>query len=192
MHTAMPSSPTEPPADRGIPPAPDLSPIRDPRIAGFARLWLRLRGVRTMPSRRDLDPLDFPDLLPCVWLADVLPGPRFRYRLAGEAVIAVFGVPMRGRFMEEVIRGARWDAVGPRYAAMVRRPAVSHAIGRIFQLDGRTYPGERLVLPLASDGRTPDGLVGITLYDLSEGSRDEPPRETVTTIPLDGGPPTAG
>lgn len=168
------------------PPRPDLSPIRDPRIMEFAELWLRLRGGRPVPARRDLDPLDFPHLLSRIWIADVVAGPagpRYRYRLAGEDVNAAYPYALKGRYIDDVLGPARYAVVGPRYDAVCARPGLNHAVGRIYQIEDRTYPGERLVLPLAEDGRTPDALVSVVIYDFLGGGSTAPPTETPTLIP---------
>ena len=51
--------------------------------------WQRTRGDRRMPARRDIDPLEIPDLLPNIVLVDVESEPLdFRYRLIGTAITA--------------------------------------------------------------------------------------------------------
>lgn len=62
------------------------------KIATLHRYWLeRHRADGGLPRRSDIDPLEItraaPDLLPHLWLVDVLRAPyRFRYRLIGGAV----------------------------------------------------------------------------------------------------------
>ena len=51
------------------------------------KYWLNKKGARAMPSRRDLDPVEMPHLLPHVLLLDVMHEPLdFRYRLIGTTV----------------------------------------------------------------------------------------------------------
>jgi hypothetical protein len=54
--------------------------------------WDGKRQGRRMPSRRDIDPAEIPQLLPHLLLVDVQRDPLdFRYRLVGTAVTARFG-----------------------------------------------------------------------------------------------------
>jgi len=71
-----------------------------PKLAYLYGYWLeRCRPGGGLPRRGDIDPLEIaraaPDLLPHLWMVDVLRDPyRFRYRLVGGAVIEA-GSPAR-------------------------------------------------------------------------------------------------
>jgi hypothetical protein len=56
----------------------------DPRLAWLFRYWQARRGERIAPRRADIDPVDFPGLLPCILLVDVRREPLdFVYRVVG-------------------------------------------------------------------------------------------------------------
>lgn len=54
--------------------------------------WLKIKGDRLMPSRKDLDPSEIPRLLSCVWMANVIEGvePKFKVRLFGTDLVRAF------------------------------------------------------------------------------------------------------
>jgi hypothetical protein len=61
----------------------------DKTVSAVFEYWQDRRAGRSMPARRDLDPLDIPKLLPWLMLTDVLRKPLdFRYRLIGTGVAA--------------------------------------------------------------------------------------------------------
>lgn len=55
---------------------------------GGRRYWTRVRGMRRMPARSHIDPLEMVPLLSHVFLVDVAHGPLdFRYRLVGTEIV---------------------------------------------------------------------------------------------------------
>jgi hypothetical protein len=62
---------------------PAAADICDPRLRRLYEYWLAKKGQRRFPSRRDIDPVDFPYVLGHVILFDVMRGPLcFRVRVA--------------------------------------------------------------------------------------------------------------
>src|SRR3546814_12116428 len=60
-----------------------------------------------LPSRRDIDPLDIPDLLPNLFLLDVIGDAEdFVFRLAGSRVEEAFSMSLRGRSLAEIHKAA--------------------------------------------------------------------------------------
>src|SRR5690349_16148090 len=59
-----------------------------PRLRQAFDYWESKRAGRTMPARRDLDPVDIPALLSWLMLIDVIRKPTldFRYRLIGNEI----------------------------------------------------------------------------------------------------------
>lgn len=113
-----------------------------------------------------------PDLLPNLWLVDVVRGTpnRYRYRVVGEAPPDA-GAPMRaGMFIDEM--GSLIDQVAAHksYDEVVRtgqpewrkgQPIVKH-LKFVASL-------ERVKLPLAEDGRTVDMILGMTVFYMLDG-----------------------
>lgn len=66
--------------------------IRHPILQRFFAYWRAKAGPREMPTRADLDPVDFRYALGHVMLVDVEYAPlRFRFRLYGSALVNYFG-----------------------------------------------------------------------------------------------------
>lgn len=72
--------------------------------------WMSRSKDGRMPSRRDINPCDFPRLLPLVSLVDVeKPNKRLRVRLAGTRLREYYGCDMTGIYLDEVDYGSKAD-----------------------------------------------------------------------------------
>jgi hypothetical protein len=144
---------------------PPLSEFRDRRIRDLAAYWLARRGANPVPGRRDIDPVDIPWALPFIWLCDYLPEERdFRYRLAGEAIYEAHGRNVGGHRLRDVVPPDAHSIVRDRYVAVVEGPAIAHSVGAIYLNIDRPVTGERIILPLSSDGGRVDMILGLTVY----------------------------
>jgi len=130
----------------------------------FYDYWLRKGAGKAVPARADIDPLDIPQLLANVFLMDVTPGTprRFRFRLVGTRITELEG-EMTNRFLDELVPGVSGTAMGRHYEDAVE--------GRISVRQETLHWRERgyitydvLLLPLSSDGRTVDMLLGLARY----------------------------
>jgi hypothetical protein len=150
-------------------PLPQLPPIGDRRLTALWQHWLAVRGGKAMPARRGIDPAHIPTLLPFLFVYDYHPDTsRFFCRLAGEEIFAAAGIHGAKKFIEELFQSPTLERVRERYRRVVLTPSVIHTRGLLRVASGYRIPGERLVLPLASDGVTPDGLIGATIYRRNE------------------------
>ena len=145
-----------------------------PRVARVIEYWRGLApGPGLLPARSRLDPMRIPDLLPNLWLVDVLREDRrlrYRFRLVGDALIDA-GAPFRkGLFIDELddqidqrAAHAALDGVVASHQPDWRRgtPIVQHL--KFVSLL------ERVLLPLAEDGRTVDCILAMTLFYLMDG-----------------------
>lgn len=161
----------------------DADPEPDPRLpadgiphARVARLIEYWRGLAPgpglLPGRRHFDPMRVPDLLPNLWLIDVVCGTpnRYRFRLIGSALFDA-GAPMRvGMFVDEL--GDRIDQKASQ--------STFDGVVNARQLDWRRGSPiirhlkflsalERVLLPLAEDGETVDVILGMTVFYLLDG-----------------------
>ena len=86
------------PVEVRLPAATDL---RDARLRRLYEYWLAKKGQRRFPSRRDIDPVDFPYVLGHVILFDVMRDPlRFRVRVHGTEMVAKAGYDLTGKFLD--------------------------------------------------------------------------------------------
>lgn len=147
----------------------DFLNICSPRIRRFWDYWNAKRGARPMPSRRDIEPTEIPDLLPYIVLTEVLQeAPFLRYRLVGTKQVAVrghdpTGEPVRGHYIghhegdyeDEVLLNYRIVIEGKRfvydYRSTLGPPRDDGSFGRQPVREIGT-----LLLPLSSDGSSVD------------------------------------
>jgi hypothetical protein len=137
----------------------------DARVREFHAQWESLRpGPGLLPARRHFDPIRVPHLLPNVWLLDIVrPGPRFRYRLIGTALEVDQVAGATGRFVDEVSPDFPGSPTHPDYLAVARGEISWRRGSPAFRFMEVWRTIERLLLPLAADGRTPDMMLNITV-----------------------------
>lgn len=122
--------------------------------------WRARHRDGRLPGRADIEPLDFTDLLPVICLIDVRYDndgrPGYRYRLVGTRVVEAMGRDFTGLGFEEFIPTGQLAPVLEVYDRTVceREPTIS--AGQV-PVEHREFTGyRRLLLPLATDGETPD------------------------------------
>lgn len=141
-----------------------------------------------MPARRGIDPARIPSLLAHLFVYDYhAETDRFFCRLAGEEIFAAAGIHGARKFLEDLFVSPTLERMRDRYRRVIGRPgggrpAILHAKGLLRVASGYHIPGERLVLPLATDGETADGLVGATIYRRNEALA---PMQAVNAVPAD-------
>ena len=138
--------------------------IEHPKLQRLLRYWNEKRDDRPMPARGDIDPFDFPDLLPHVFLVDVSYDPLvFRFRLAGTEVNKLLGEEITGKTTEEIKAERLRPVLRKAYENVVRsrQPA---AATRTYEGHNRYLVYARLLLPLSADGEVIDMLLGCMLW----------------------------
>lgn len=145
----------------------------NPRIVRLMEYWRELApGPGVLPARRHFDPMLVPDLLPNIWLIDVVRGApnRYRYRLIGSALTDA-GAPIKpGMFIDELGEHIEQDAAHAAFEGVIntrqpdwrRGPPIIKHLKFIATL-------ERVLLPLAEDGQTVDVILGMTVFYLLDG-----------------------
>src|SRR3546814_12327327 len=72
--------------------------LPDTKLRRLYDYWCGRCPEGALPARRDIDPLDIPDLLPNLFLLDVIGDAEdFVFRLAGPPVDDAFSMPLRGQ-----------------------------------------------------------------------------------------------
>ena len=144
----------------------------DQRVRWLYAYWQRKHpAVGCLPGRQHIDPLDFPQLLRWVWLADVQAAPlRFKFRLIGSEHVALFGKDYTGHWLDEVlpaVAGSPFHA-GLEAVARQAKPYYERSAS-YFRYRGMDRPiprptvPERLLLPLARDGQAVDMILALTI-----------------------------
>ncbi len=125
-----------------------------------------------LPGRQHIDPLGMPRLLPYAWLLEVHPPapemtiPRFRFRLVGSHVDLGFGQPKTGRWLDEMEPAFNSNgAMQASFLGAVHDKQIAYRRGQPrFHMNADAAELERIVLPLAGDGRRVDMLLGFTVF----------------------------
>ncbi len=132
--------------------------------------WLAKKGDRPAPTRAEIDPAEIKSLLPHVGLVDVEPSPlRFRFRLAGTEIIKGYGEELTGRYLDEVdLDNHEREIIGD-YTRAAESGEPSCSMLDYKRKDGHYIRYERMVLPLSSDGKKIDMLIGGCVFDLAHG-----------------------
>jgi hypothetical protein len=173
------------PADRRDPTAERFeafsASIVSPSIKAVMAQWQAARRSQMMPSWEQLRPSGMAKQLPIVW--------SYRYdreteqfigRLAGDKISQIFGKNFRGLPLQNAHPPAAFPWVHRLVSRVVLEPAVYRSSGRVFKQLDRYGLGERIMLPLATDGVTADGLLGATEYQYPHPSAANGPIEAET------------
>lgn len=171
MSAALQSDPAFP-----GPPMATVPDGRDPDLGSVLSYWSDKRGGRRMPSRADIDPIDIPSLLPHIGLVDVEDRPRrYRYRLVGSFIAAMWGESFQGRYLDTARHKPYRTFLHDLYCAAVdsRGPMLSEAI---FDYGGHApVTIRRMILPLAP---ADDAPVNMLLFANQFSAPDLPDRST--------------
>lgn len=138
-----------------------LSALSHPDHVWLYDYWCARKPAGGLPSRRDIDPAEFPKkILPRVAVIAVeqQDGRRcYRYRLAGTEIVSRAGRDPTGKSFEELYEGDYLETARALYDELCEsgRP---HFSERVYPIgDGESYLRyDRLILPLAADHKTID------------------------------------
>ena len=133
--------------------------------------WRSKSGTDRLPSRRDIDPSEIPDLLPHLLMIEVRENGAFRCRLSGSAVAAGFGRELAGKSFDEAFtaEAAKRAARNCRRVAALGRPLIVH--NTYAETKGKGLSASCLLLPLADA----NGVVGRILGGMRAHARAQSP-----------------
>jgi hypothetical protein len=139
--------------------------VTDETLRRLLAYWLELRNGRAMPARQDLDPARIAFALPMIWLYDYEPPTDFRRRIAGEQIIDLWGKSPRGRLMRDIFKASYGGRAVKSLMVIVRTRQIMHSTADVITTRGVRLQGERIAMPLSSDGVRVDAILGATVYD---------------------------
>ncbi|HET6158130.1 MAG TPA: PAS domain-containing protein [Dongiaceae bacterium] len=141
--------------------------VADDRLRSLYDYWRELAlAAGGLPSLQSFDPLHLPKLLPNLWILEVAPDThRFRMRLAGESINAIYGRNIGGHYFSNVFAASEVGMVVARYTYALGEPAIFHAVGAVYSAAGRFSQGERLALPMLGRSGLTDTMLGATIYE---------------------------
>ena len=139
-----------------------------PKVKEIERYWTSIwPAPDLLPARRSFDPTAVPNLLPAIWLVDVVRNQlHFRFRLLGSRIEKFAGRRMTGEWLDEVLPEETRDTVVANLKEVVDTAAPSWRRGPSLIVPKKTSVTlERVYLPLAEDGRTVDMILGLTIFE---------------------------
>ena len=140
--------------------------IKAPALRQVAAHWQEARQGRAMPSWSDLKPSRIAAHLSSVWSFRYDPETDdFTGRLVGERIGRHIGRDFRGLRLAEAYPPEAVGWASRVFHRVVREPALYGHLGVMFTQMEQPGSGERIILPLSSDGRKADGLLGATLFE---------------------------
>ena len=149
------------PTQRSYPAEPmPLSALSHPEHVWLHDYWQARRAAGALPARWDIDPTEFPaKILPRLAIIAVEPGAvvQYRYRLAGTEIVSRAGRDPTGKTFEDLYQGDYLAGAHALYEEL-RQSAEPHFSQRLYPIgDNESFLRyDRLILPLAADGRTVD------------------------------------
>ncbi|HEY0523362.1 MAG TPA: PAS domain-containing protein [Stellaceae bacterium] len=149
---------------RSVPTVP-----RHPRLASLHRLWLRHRADGHLPAAEDFDPLDLRPWGEHLVVLDIESEAQFVYAYYGNVFAAAFGGDRVGQSIDDL--PAQQRAILQEEYDRARRQGVP--LTRVYTADfgDGVATWERLVLPLASNGKTVDKLM-VAAFELPGDADD--------------------
>ena len=144
----------------------DLSLVKDDRLKALYTYWVTLHTGPALPSRRQIDPLRFPEgLIGYVSLFNVIDdgnsGYRMIFRIAG-SISYGHNIILRnvsGRELHEVLTPEEASMVVGDFLLVIKTRSPVAATGVSFPFKHGPKPWEAIALPLSSNGEMVDALL---------------------------------
>lgn len=139
--------------------------ITSPALQDIARQWGGARGGHILPAWEQLDLAELGTQISLIWVYryDPVTG-RFTGRLAGDRITKGLGKNLRGLPLDDAHSAQDYLWVHRYLTRVVTEVLGYRSAGKLFRQAGRFVEGERIALPLASDGMRADGVLGASDY----------------------------
>lgn len=122
--------------------------------------WNTLRGARSAPDRRDLDPTQIRDALANTFILQAEDDSSYAFRLAGSHLCTSYCRELKGRSFSGLWQAKDIDAI----ETLVRAVTDDHAVALVtFQgmtATGQSAKFETLLMPLRHNGSTSSRILG--------------------------------
>ncbi|HET7084961.1 MAG TPA: PAS domain-containing protein [Rhizomicrobium sp.] len=139
--------------------------IESPALRAVAQHWHEARRTRRMPALADLPPPALAPYAKFLWSFAYDPKTgQFTGRLAGDRWSKWAGKDFHGRPLKDFHSASSYRESRELLTRIVTTPQAFRSSGRLFAVDDFAVTGERIVLPLATDGKTGDGVLGASHY----------------------------
>jgi hypothetical protein len=144
----------------------DPLPPCDARLVELHRLWQDIRpGQGVLPGRQHFDPLSVPKLLRWIYLVEIeRERPRFRYRLLGTEHVFALGRDVTGEWLDEAHPAFASSPAYPQFLATADGQIAYYRGPPTYYFERDHLAIERMLMPLARDGKTVDMVLGVTVF----------------------------
>lgn len=142
----------------------------DRRWSALLDYWRDLSArLGRLPRRTEIDPVNFPALLPHLFLVDVVRNgdaqPRFRFRLLGGAITARESV-RPGQFLDDFPGMRDSERIMRHYCDTLELKIRVRSASLAWDHPTKNYiTYHALLLPLSEDGMTADTILGLAIYE---------------------------
>lgn len=148
--------------------------ISSPALKQVANHWNEVRGSKLLPAWNAIHPAAIAHQLPLVWSYNYdRASETFTGRLSGDQIDRIFRRNLKGVPMAELYPAGDYRRLFERLKRAVCEPAFFRGEGMVFTHLDRYGHGERIVLPMTTDGATGDGIFGATEYQTVWGDSTE-------------------
>lgn len=135
-----------------------------PELEALHATWQSIHGDAMLPARVEIGPEALKAWLRNVELIDIEREPlRFRRRLVGTKIVDYQGADRTGAYLVSDDPGPVDCWAFEDYAECAGKGVAMHRLDRRIDGNGDMLRWERLLMPLARDGRTPD-MILVGLY----------------------------
>lgn len=122
--------------------------------------WNRLRGSRSAPDRRDIDPTQIRDALGSTFILELNDREEFDFRLAGSHICGAYARELKGRSFSRLWHPRDRDAIETLIRAVTEDHAVALVTFQAINAVGAKMSVETILLPIRHNGVTSTRLLG--------------------------------
>jgi len=146
--------------------------ILDKRLLLLFDYWQRIRGDRAMPDWAEIRAEEFAPAVPFVWAWRLDENGAVRLRLAGEAIVEVLELNIRGKTPFDLYAVESAQSIDDRFRKVMGDPTCSFSIGEVGHSGRAVGLGQRLVLPYFDRKVGRRGVLGGSVLDKNDRSAD--------------------
>lgn len=139
--------------------------LQAPRLLRALEHWNALRGGQALPARRVFDPLDVPDILANVFLAQRLDDGDWFYRVVGTRLVSRMGFDPTRKPLSSLDRYVSTKQVSNAFNAVCNRALPSYSVLRPFRQEPSWRRYHRLLLPLGETRDSVSHILGCSDFD---------------------------
>lgn len=161
------------------PPSDFMALLRGTPLADCFAFWRSVRGDGPVPPKARIDPVAMPrHILPYLFLHERTPEGRFRCRLSGTGLCAVFQADITGRHLDETLPPEVLQRRIPLYQGVLERAVPVVFTANVANADRNWIKFHRLMLPISFAGDRADGVFGMVVFpELGRGLPGRPAQQ---------------